>query len=663
MFHDIDFLLSRESYLKIIDETRLLDMPNNAYAFFALPGAYLREKFTQRYLELHDAGDGAFADALVHHGIMRKDPLVYEQNTFAISAIVVNRLHLLALGGHDKSFTGHGAEDFELMHRLTTYYMKGPKPQNYYTNTRNNGIQNYEGFRAFYALYGIELFQRGIVISHLWHPRREGSGYTGTSNQNRVSQTMKDFDAGLTSLPPLEDLSSDEHTLVLLQPGTSPARALRHAFPAMGKFRCIPEKAFHDPDSLIKFVKEDRFTRVLFLNPYGNEHRLSLYRATKAAGMRCIAYDRGALNDSWFFDNGGFLGESTSYHRDRWDVPISEDEREATIQYLLRMKLTNETLEKNGNRLGADHLRQVLGVGDRKIIFVALQRPSDTATVHFAFPCGSAEEFNEWVSHLATHIDPRRFAIVVKKHPLETVRPDIPNVTFADDFAHINDLIDLADKVVVINSGTGLLAAAYGTPVICCGNSFYAHDGFAYAAASKEHLLELVSSDLSVDAEVRLRFMKYLIFNFYSFGKTEYLEKKQPDGSMRAIARKVVYSVLRGLTPEQIVYGDRPAGITLESPIFYSYGGRAGVKGTPASSTSRPSAPAPVSRPPAAITLPPAAISSSNTLRHSVVRPFVAKLGSKKDLKEFNKDASQFFATLPKPYHRIIGRIFFPPNR
>lgn len=240
MYHDIDFLMSRETYLKVVAECRLRGMPDNAYAFFALPGAYLTEEFTERYLELLASDDGAYADMLVHDGLMRHDKSVYDTNTFAISAIVANRYHLLAIGGHDRSFKGHGAEDFELMHRLTSYNLKGPRTKDYYKNTKSNSILNYEGFRAYYALYGIELFQRGIVIAHLWHPRRKDVGYVGTNNQARVSDVMADYDKGRTFLMPLEDETSSEKTLVLVNPGTSPARALRHAYPAFGHYRVVP---------------------------------------------------------------------------------------------------------------------------------------------------------------------------------------------------------------------------------------------------------------------------------------------------------------------------------------------------------------------------------------------------------------------------------------
>lgn len=635
VYHDIDFLMSADGYKRVLMECRLRGMPENAYAFFALPGIYLTQSFTKRYLELHSAGDGNFADLVAHDGVIKHDKSVYDSHTYAISAIVANRYHLLAIGGHDKSFTGHGAEDFELMHRLSSYYRRGPRPRDYYLNTRNNSILKYEGFRAFYALYGIDVFQRGIAIVHLWHPRREEAGYVGTSNQTRVSKSMADYDRGLTFIFPLEDVNSTEMTLVLVDPSSMPSRALRHIYPALGRFRSIPERSFTDALSLCDFIKAEGFTRVFFLNPYGNAHRLSLYQGVKAAGIRFIAYDRGALPDSWFFDSKGFLGESDSYARTAWDHPLSDRDREAILDWFQAFNREEQTLEINGPRTGADHLRRRLPLGDRKVIFVALQRPSDTATVYFSGACKDAATFNDWVAQLAATLDPRKYVVVVKKHPLETVKPAIDGVVFADDNAHIRDLIDLADKVVLINSGSGLIAAALGKPVICCGQAFYQHSGFAFAATSAAELIELSTTSLSVDNEVKLRFMKYLVFDYYSFGKTEYSSKVEPDGSLRRLATRTAFSEIRGLTPTPLRLGAIPEGHSLNSPIFHSFGGANGVKARPK------------------------VVPFSRRALMPIVRPFVRAIGNQKDLQKFNADPAAFFANLRNPLQRNVGALLF----
>jgi predicted glycosyltransferase involved in capsule biosynthesis/tetratricopeptide (TPR) repeat protein len=580
LYHDIDFLMSPRSYERVLEEARLRGMSDNAYAFFALPGAYLTEDFTRQYLALFAKGDAAFGDTLLHDGVLRRDKSIYENHTYAISAIVASRYHLLAIGGHDKSFVGHGAEDFELLHRLASYTPRGPKTLNYYHNAMRNSIQKYEGFRAYFALYGIDVFQRGLQVAHLWHPRRQDANYIApkTDNQNRVSEVMADYDAGRSWLQPLEDANSCERTLFLMkEENTPPVRALRHIFPALGHYKLRREADFPNIDALLQTMDEEGFTRIFFLNPYGNPHRLALYLGVKAAGRRFIVWDRGGLNTSWFFDPNGFLAESSSYGVDQWDKPL-DPHKAQKVQEWLEEHRTGATLEANGERVGAEVLRGRLNLGDRKIVFAALQRPNDTATVHFAGACGDAEGFNTWLSYLAETLNPAEYAIVAKKHPLEEAKPDIFNVEFVDGQTHVMDLIDLAECVVVINSGVGLLALSQGKPVICCGEAYYAQLGLATSVSSQEALVAAVRSPPRPDDEKRLRFFNYLIHEFYSFGKAKYVARKIQKPGLNRQVRDIRFSVVRGLTPNEIRLGRPAKRVRTDAPLYYAYGGKKAVE-------------------------------------------------------------------------------------
>lgn len=665
MFHDIDFYISQPGYKRILLEARLRGMPENAYSFFALPGTYLTEAFTKTYLELHDAGDGEFADVLLHNAVMRNDREVFENHTYAISAIVVNRHHLLSIGGHDRSFVGHGAEDYELMHRLCWYYPKGPRPHDYYQNTRSNQIQRYEGFRSYFSLYGIDVFQRGLVLAHLWHPRRSDPGYTDTGNQNRVSQVMRAFDEGQSQPEPLQDLSVATRTLALLSPGSSVARSLRHVMPALGRYSVIPEGVFEDGTSLKDFVRAEGFDQVLFLNPYGNDHRLELYQAANQAGIQTLAYDRGALPDSWFFDRRGFLGSSASYAEELWNHELSEADRQSTEQYINELRRSDVTLEENGRRLGKVGAREALKIGDRRVIFVALQRPLDTATRYFSGPCQNAYVFNDWISELANKIDRRRYVVVVKKHPLEVVRPNIEGVTFVPDDFHVYDLLEIADKVVVINSGVGLLASAFGKPAICCGKAFYCHEGLAYQASSPDELLSLAESDLAVDEEKTHRFYSYLINEFYSFGTTEYVDKPASDGSKLRIASRTLFRVIRGVAPAPIYLGKRENGFPIDSPLFYSFGGEQAVAVEGASAMQVPA----LSRP-TSIATKRQSVPLSNSLneeirRRKLYRTFkhmASPFQSDRLNRKLRERPAQFFIDAKSPIVKFVGRRLLKHN-
>ncbi|WP_161784737.1 hypothetical protein [Rhizobium sp. YS-1r] len=46
-----------------------------------------------------------------------------------------------------------------------------------------------------------------------------------------------------------------------------------------------------------------------------------------------------------------------------------------------------------------------------------------------------------------------------------------------------------------------------------------------------------------------------------------------------------------------------------------------------------------------------------------IVRPFVARIGNKKDVRDFDSDPAEFFAKLRNPWYRGVGAILFPPRR
>jgi predicted glycosyltransferase involved in capsule biosynthesis len=102
----------------------------------------------------------------------------------ASSAIVVHRRTLLAHGGHDPAFTGHGAEDFELMHRLSQSRPRGQRPSDYHVDYGARRADE-GGFRAYFARYAEPLRDRGIHLAHAWHPpRREDPRYYEARRRN-----------------------------------------------------------------------------------------------------------------------------------------------------------------------------------------------------------------------------------------------------------------------------------------------------------------------------------------------------------------------------------------------------------------------------------------------------------------------------------------------
>lgn len=586
IFNDIDFYANKNMYERIYTEILSRDMSNNAYDFFCVPVFFLTESGTNETI-LDNAMDESIYNNKTHRKISESRADFVDFPAYGSSAIVVNKNHYLAIGGHSREFYGHGAEDYDILHRLATYYSRGPRTSHYYENTRSNNILCYKGFRAYFALYGIDVFNRGIYFQHLWHPKRKASGYQQTQrNFSLLSSLMKRFDKDKEQPYPLSNFNIKEKTLLLIEPCSRTFKAIRHAMPALGEIVLMDETEFKDPTELLDYIEFNNISRVLFLNPYGNEHRLSLYLLMKYKNIPYIVFDRGALPDSWFFDSNGFNYDSVTYSPDLWSKTLSTDQVDDVKEYLFELRNSENTLEHNSPRKTARFLKDKYNIGSRKVIFIPFQRPSDTVTNYFAGAARSVKEFQEWVAFIAKNLPKREWVILCKNHPLDRELPKIDGVIYTDDDAHIHDLIDLADKVFLMNSGVGVLSLAFMKPVICASHAFYAHEGLAVEVSNVNSALELIKSDLSVNQERVYQFYYHLVRNVYSFGKSKYKKTKAIDGSDRSIVDEIIFSNVN-IAGREIHYGPQLKGVSLDSPLFYSFGGRDGIKKEIASQSNR----------------------------------------------------------------------------
>lgn len=87
---------------------------------------------------------------------------------------------------------------------------------------------------------------------------------------------------------------------------------------------------------------------------------------------------------TWFFDPHGFNYSSHSYNPNNWDLQITKDERESVQEYIINVLSSNDTLEKNGTRIGAHNFKTKYNILNKKILFVPLQRPNDSVIRHFS---------------------------------------------------------------------------------------------------------------------------------------------------------------------------------------------------------------------------------------------------------------------------------------
>lgn len=579
MFNDIDFFATTQMYRRIYEEVIGRRMTENSFDFFCVPVMWLAEGEMQTFETLVKLNNYENLHFRYHSAAIERNNKVVETIAYGSSAIVATRANYLALGGHNKRFTGHGAEDYDLLHRLAHTSPRGPRTGNYYSDTKTNEITRYVGFRAFFATYGIDVFNRGIFFVHMWHPRRTMPNYFQSSRNFAIlSETMAEFDKSGHQPSALADLTSDTKTLILVDPTARVSRSFRYALPYMGQHTMMPEANFQDATALMDYIKRNGITKVGFLNPYGNEHRQSLYRAIRKSKISYWTFDRGALPDSWFFDTNGFNADSSTYWAEHWDYPLSEEEKAFVEDKCSELRNSDATLEKNGARVGSQQLREIFGLSSQKVIFVPLQRPKDTVIKHFAGPVKNQRTFANWVGDIAEKLDPSEYVIVVKKHPLEQNIPKIPNVYIAPDETHVHDLLELCDKVLLINSGSGVLSMAFRKPVVYCGTPFYKVTGVNYSASSVQEAYSLVTRHLSYDKDRANRFLNHLWSRVYSFAQSSYDKIDKGNGVSISIVNRLLYSELRGLTSEPVFLGKPKRGISLDAPLFGCFGGRSGIK-------------------------------------------------------------------------------------
>ena len=290
----------------------------------------------------------------------------------------------------------------------------------------------------------------------------------------------------------------------------------------------------------MSFIEASSINRVLMPNPYGNNKRRACYQELKKNGIEIVASDRGALPDSWFFDNG-FNADSSSYDREKWDYPLTKEENEAVTSYIESLKASNHTLEIQGGRMGGHRLKRKLGINTQKILFVPMQRPEDTTIKFFSGNVSSIFEFANLVDQIADQLAPKGWLVIAKKHPLEkdVIKPKSKNVKYVFDSAHIHDLIEISSAVLLINSGVGVLSMAWGKPVFHFGNAFYSIEGVNKNVYSVYDAVRSIDQGMEIDMESVKRFYNHLLKNVYSFGKFETRRTKEKNGSYRTMTDKI----------------------------------------------------------------------------------------------------------------------------
>jgi predicted glycosyltransferase involved in capsule biosynthesis len=243
IFNDIDFFGTEAMYRAIHAEAMRRRIPENLFDFFCVPVLFLTEEGTNEWLAASDAAK-PFAGGLTVEAL-EADRFRIQSVAYGSSAMVVNRHHYLSVGGHDPRFTGHGAEDYDLLHRLATLAPKGPRPHDYFTDYKDNNVRQFWGFRPFFALYGLDLLPSGVHLVHLWHPRRMEKGYFRPGRNFRLlKRVMKRFDRSGDQPMPLAHLAGDGGKWLVVYRSERDLALLRQLLPMSAGYRAIRARSY-----------------------------------------------------------------------------------------------------------------------------------------------------------------------------------------------------------------------------------------------------------------------------------------------------------------------------------------------------------------------------------------------------------------------------------
>lgn len=580
-FLDVDCRASDDFWPRLLEFMQAYGVSQHKKTFFVVPALYLTQEGTEEFM----AADPKTRFLEVYLRWLHGDTAAVQTMAPCSSVMIVDRLHYLSVGGHRPEFRGHGFEDFELYHRLVADEDFLPRTRNYYRDAKNWNTTTYEGFRAQFSLLGRAALMANLFVVHLWHPRpKRAKFYAAThmgKNRSIWVELFKEFDRTKEHPEPLIDASAAaQSVLVLGKPNTNATRCLRDLLPLLGNPVYQSEAHFVNEEgqlleqSLLSFLDQHGIDRILFNSPYGNAARKAAYDWCRRTGFPYLVFERGALPDSWFLDPLGFNADSASYDRALWDRSLTEDERRDTRAYISRCLHGEEALEKQGIRRSGDGLAARLRVGGRKVLFVPLQRPSDTVIRHMAGAAGSFREFASMIDEAAAVLQRHGWVVLCKKHPLELEAPELRHAAYAPDDAHFLDLVELADAVALINSGVGLYAMMAGKPCYIFGQAFYAFDGLNVAMDRLDvnDFCRSVLSGCRLDHEAVLRFVRYLRSDFYSFGTSKCVQRTEADGSLRNAATAIDFYEIRLPGGRQISYlpGNR-APLATAAPLFERY--------------------------------------------------------------------------------------------
>ncbi|WP_281174505.1 galactosyltransferase-related protein [Stenoxybacter acetivorans] len=538
IIEDLDVFSCKDFYQKIKLQIDSL-LINKNWKFFAIPVAYLSEQKSSTITALLDEPE---YNDLISDIFDEFDSETIEFFAPTSSYLVCSRDLILSVGGYDESFEGWGLEDSDFALKLLTK-ANIEKPRDFYRLiTKKYSEQvSWIGYRSLYRIFADICALKGIYGFHIWHPiRAERNDAIRKRNLSIATGNAEYYQNKKTEFIPLRDSDAESTLFLSLNP-----HSFNEGIFCLFKNPVYIEYSTISPDNIDGIIKEYKIKNIIFNNPYGNEQIKNLYTIFKKKGMDCYVVERGALPFSICIDKDGFCAESQSYQYDNWrDINIEGEKKEKTVEYINNFKLSVNSLEPQPDQIGGNGIKKRLNIGEKtKILFIALQSPSDTTTNYFCGKIGSYDNFINEIAKLPTILNGWR--IIYKNHPLTIDKVVIEGAVCVDKY-HINDILEASDAVTLINSGVGVLSVIYNKPVYFFGQVFYACNGLNNLVYDAEDLTDqLINNPIKFDENIAIKFISFLINDFYSFATWNRKERKYTDKANLSISENIRYDIVR----------------------------------------------------------------------------------------------------------------------
>ena len=280
------------------------------------------------------------------------------------------------------------------------------------------------------------------------------------------------------------------------------------------------------PESWIELIKQDWEHIIVF-----GEHRCQapeFIHAVQSIGKKVLLCERAPLiknrKSCLYFDNEHLSYNGYFSNHLKWDKIMEQallpDESSTINNYRYKMHECSQGIELQKSLfINNKQIKKILGIDKhKKLIYMPLQVDDDAVI--------SDKKLSPWINSMQEFVDAvmciwhdvnDKYVLIIKKHPYghHVTIPKCNNVYYIRDEVNANSLVQSADCIISINSGSGTEALVFYKPLISLGKSFYSNKGIQWEAGSQDELHSLLKRipELQPCTKRIDRFLYELIFN------------------------------------------------------------------------------------------------------------------------------------------------------